>query len=218
MKNVLVILKDKIKEDFLTDYLTKCNYKVINSKDIKIFNKIIQQRILDAAIVEKDVLNFNGRQIGSILKTEFNIPIVFVGNDDVDRIMAEELNIEKYYHNEVDVYKIQNVLNNIILDKKKYFIDDDEFILDKQEGTLCRKNDNSSVYLTPNEISIIECLYNNIDKIAKKEDILNILYDENCLVDNNTLAVNINRIRSKLKKVGINIINKRGIGYYIEID
>ena len=73
------------------------------------------------------------------------------------------------------------------------------------------------VELTRNEFRIIQLLFENIGKTVSRESIMKRLWDNDCFIDDNTLTVNMNRLRRKLEEASITdlIRTKKGMGYLI---
>lgn len=78
----------------------------------------------------------------------------------------------------------------------------------------------NSVDLTKNELRIMHCLFQNKNAIVSREKLMKHMWDCDAFVDDNTLTVNINRLRKKLEYIGLTefIETKRGLGYIIYED
>lgn len=76
----------------------------------------------------------------------------------------------------------------------------------------------NEIELSKNECRILNYMFRNSGKIVSRDDIMNYLWDDCEFVDDNTLTVNITRVRHKLAELGYGdvISTKRGQGYYIE--
>lgn len=74
-----------------------------------------------------------------------------------------------------------------------------------------------AVELTKNELKIMHDLFQNKGNIVSRADLIEYLWDNQVFIDDNTLSVNITRIRGKLEQIGVQdfIRTKRGLGYYI---
>ena len=72
--------------------------------------------------------------------------------------------------------------------------------------------------LTKNEFKILQMLLENTGKIVSRESIMTRLWDSNEFIDDNTLTVNVARLRKKMEQIGLGgkIITKKGIGYMVE--
>ena len=97
-------------------------------------------------------------------------------------------------------------------------------ILDLARGEIARKRAESEagqkaecVELTKNELKILHYLFLHPGQIVSRIDLIEYLWDQQVFIDDNTLSVNITRIRGKLKEIGVHdlIGTKRGMGYYI---
>jgi len=73
------------------------------------------------------------------------------------------------------------------------------------------------ILLSKNEFRILEVLLKNIGKVVSREELMNKLWQSDVYIDDNTLTVNVSRLKAILKEIGIEnfIETKRGAGYYI---
>ncbi|MFI3330134.1 MAG: response regulator transcription factor, partial [bacterium] len=145
-----------------------------------------------------------------------NVPIIFLTARDTieDEILAFGVGgddfIKKPYDPNILLLRIEKLLkltsNNNILTYENLILDTTNMII---------KNNDKSIDLTKNEIKILSYLFNN--KVAKKEDLINFLWKNNIYIDENTLYVNISRLRDKLKEIDqIDFIKTvRNVGYKI---
>ena len=71
------------------------------------------------------------------------------------------------------------------------------------------------IQLTKNEFRILQLLFQNKGKIVSRDEIIEHLWDDECFVDDNTLAVNMTRLRKKLSENGLEelIVTHKGLGY-----
>ncbi len=71
--------------------------------------------------------------------------------------------------------------------------------------------------LSKNEFRILQALFEHAGEAISRESIMKKLWDDECFVDDNTLTVNINRLRKKLEAEGIGnlIVTKKGVGYQL---
>ena len=92
---------------------------------------------------------------------------------------------------------------------------DTVFTIDYSKGKITCNND--SIELSKNELQIMKILINNHGEITSREDIIDFLWDNKAFVDDNTLTVNMTRIKAKLDAIGIKnaIVTKRGMGYQL---
>ena len=95
-------------------------------------------------------------------------------------------------------------------------IDAKDFILNTAKSTI-EKND-ISIELTKNEYKILKYFVENRDKIVSREEIMECLWEDESFIDDNTLTVNITRLRNKLEEIHLKELleTKRGQGYILK--
>ena len=96
-------------------------------------------------------------------------------------------------------------------------IDAKDFILNISKNTI-EKGD-KAIELTKNEYKILRYLVQNRDKIVLREDIMDCLWETESFIDDNTLSVNITRLRNKLEELGLKELleTRRGQGYILKL-
>ena len=125
--------------------------------------------------------------------------------------------ITKPYNTQILLARIASILkraNKNELEKSK--IDCIEFILNISESKI--EKGNIEIELTKNESKILQCLVKNRNKIVSREELMDYLWNTDEFVDDNTLTVNITRVRNKLEEIGLKEIieTKRGQGYILK--
>ncbi|MGL4654803.1 MAG: winged helix-turn-helix domain-containing protein, partial [Sarcina sp.] len=87
--------------------------------------------------------------------------------------------------------------------------------LNLESGDILNKAGGQKIEISKNEMKILAYLIKNKNKIVSREDLMNYLWSTDFFVDDNTLSVNITRLRKKLEQVGISgaIETRRGLGY-----
>lgn len=152
-----------------------------------------------------------------------NVPILFLSSasDNMNMVMAMNMGgddfVAKPFDIDVLIAKIQALL------RRTYDFAGNMAILEHREAFLNRENATmtyrgTSIELTKNEHRILILLMENKGKIVSRERLMDALWESDSYVDDNTLTVNINRLRKKLEANGLTdfIQTKFGVGYYIE--
>ena len=93
----------------------------------------------------------------------------------------------------------------------------------EHKGVMLNLNDATMTYkkeklsLTKNDYKILQILLENAGRIVAREEIMTRLWESDEFIDDNTLTVNVTRLRKKLEEIGLEdyILTKKGIGYYI---
>ncbi|WP_411682086.1 response regulator transcription factor [Clostridium thailandense] len=221
MEKIFIIEDDsRIREELCT-FLNKYGY---NSSFSINFKNIVEEAIKEnPAIILLDINlpYFDGYYVCKEIRKVSEVPIIVVTSrdDDLDELMSINLGaddfITKPYNLQILLARISAVLKrtygNVQSDHLKY-----KNITFNMAAGLVEFN-NNKVELTKNESKILHILINNSGKIVSRDEIMKCLWQEAEFVDDNTLTVNVNRLRKKLEDLGaINYIQtKRGQGYIL---
>ncbi|HHX68368.1 MAG TPA: response regulator transcription factor, partial [Gallicola sp.] len=149
-----------------------------------------------------------------------SVPIMFISSksDKLDMIMAMNLGGDDYITKPFDMDLLITKIRALL--RRTYSFNDELEIFQFNDVTLdINKREilfnNSSINLTQTEFVILKVLFEKANSYVSKDEIITRLWSEDAFVDDNVIAVNINRIRNKFKKSGIRDIikTKKGIGY-----
>lgn len=222
MYKILIIEDDEIIAENISEYLSRWNFNTMIVKD---FRKVIEEFISfspDLVLMDINLPHFDGyyfcRELRSISKT----PIVFLSSvtDEMNIIMAMTIGADDFIEKPVKLAvlkaKIEALLRRIYnFNIGGTLLSYKGIIFDISKDSI--KYENNIIDLTKNESKILNILFENREKIVSREEIMTYLWENDNFVDENTLSVNINRLRSKLKAIGVNnfIITKKGKGYII---
>lgn len=219
MKKILIV-EDEVKLRLeLKTFLNNNGYEVSIIDNFDNTVKSILTTECDLVILDINLPNLNGEYVLKEVRKGSNIPIIIVTsrNTEIDELLSINYGaddfITKPYNKEILLARINRILNRNTLDESK--IKYKNIILDISKSIIIK--DNVNIDLTKNELKIFYYLLKNIGKIISRDELMDYLWDNNEFVDDNTLTVNINRLRSKLEDIGLNdtIITKRGQGYII---
>lgn len=166
---------------------------------------------------------FNGYHWCSEIRKISKVPIIIISSasDNMNIVMAMNMGaddfIPKPFDQSVLMAKVQAML------RRTYDFSLSVPILEHRDAFL-NTGDNSLSYksekidLTKNEYRILLCLMENKNKVVSREKLMERLWETDSFVDENTLTVNVNRLRKKLDAAGLEnfIITKFGVGYIIE--
>ena len=168
---------------------------------------------------------FNGYHWCSQIRKVSKVPVIFISSasDNMNIVMAVNMGgddfIAKPFDQSVLMSKIQAMLRRTYdFAPSLTVLEHRGVLLDTGDGSLVYNNER--LELTRNEFKIITVLMKNKGKIVSREKLMEQLWESDSFVDENTLSVNVNRLRKKLDHVGIDnfISTKFGAGYIIEND
>ncbi len=166
---------------------------------------------------------YNGYHWCSEIRKISNVPVIFISSaaDNMNIVMAVNMGaddfIAKPFDGNVLMAKVQALL------RRSYDFAASAPVL-SHKGAFLNTGDNTLVYndnkieLSKNEYRILLCLMENKGKVVSREKLMERLWETDSFVDENTLTVNINRLRKKLDFSGLPnfIATKFGVGYIIE--
>ncbi len=122
--------------------------------------------------------------------------------------------VTKPYNTQILLARIEAILKRV---NKSLIAQDileyNEMKVNLSNGTITYNN--KTIEITKNELKIISYLIKNKGKIVSREHLMNYLWDCEMFIDDNTLSVNVTRIRKKLEEIGLKSIieTRRGLGY-----
>ena len=166
---------------------------------------------------------FNGYHWCNEIRKVSKVPIIFISSasDNMNIVMAMNMGgddfIAKPFDQSVLIAKVQALL------RRSYDFGTAAPVLEHRGATLNTGDntllyDNSKIELTKNEYRILLALMESKGKVVSREKLMERLWESDSFVDENTLTVNINRLRKKLDGAGLSnfIVTKFGVGYLIE--
>ncbi|MEG1718944.1 MAG: response regulator transcription factor [Clostridia bacterium] len=166
---------------------------------------------------------FNGYHWCSEIRKISKVPIIFISSlaDDMNIVMAMNMGgddyIAKPFDQSVIMAKIQAMLRRTYdFTPETSFLQHREAFLNTNNNTLTYNE--KTISLTKNEYRILYTLMQHKGKVVSREKLMEHLWQTDLFIDENTLTVNINRLRKKLEAINLCdfITTKFGIGYIIE--
>lgn len=220
---ILIVEDDETIVGGLKNHLGKWNYQAECMTDFKdVMGKFVD---FEPQLVLLDIVLpfFNGFHWCQEIRKISKVPIIFLSsaNDNMNIVMAMNMGgdefIEKPFDLNVVTAKVQAVLRRTYEFRGRADIMEwNGAILNLADATVLYQDQKQE--LTKNEFKILQMLLENTGKIVSRESIMTRLWDSNEFIDDNTLTVNVARLRKKMEQIGLGgkIITKKGIGYMVE--
>lgn len=165
---------------------------------------------------------FNGFYWCTQIRQISKVPIIFISSasDNMNIVMAINMGgddfISKPFDLNVLTAKVQAILRRTYdFAAETTLIEHKGAILNLADATLNYKDE--KIELTKNEFKILQILMENREKTVSRDTLMNRLWETDSYVDENTLTVNVTRLRKKLESIGLEnfILTKKGLGYLV---
>ncbi|WP_252231215.1 response regulator transcription factor [Clostridium sp. ZBS15] len=220
MYKIMIVEDDVTIRDELKNLLNRYGYEVGITDDFSNVVNHIEQNNYDLILLDVNLPLFDGYHICREIRKNLDIPIIIVTsrNSEIDELMSMNLGaddfITKPYNTQILLARISSIL------KRTYKKNDSSEILKYKDLTLDLSNgsisyNNEYCELTKNELKILAYLIKNQKSIVSRDILMEALWNSDIFVDDNTLSVNVTRLRKKLEDIGIKnaIETRRGLGY-----
>lgn len=223
MYKILIIEDDLTIAKAISSHLERWDYKVKYLTDFK--NVLEQVVAYDPHLILLDIglPFFNGHYWCSQIRQISKVPIVYLSSmsDNMNIVTAMNMGgddfITKPFDLTVLTAKVQAVLRrSYAFSGQVQVMEHRGAILNLGDATL--KYQEEKLDLTKNEFRILKLLLENSGKVVSREEIMTSLWESDSFIDDNTLTVNVTRLRKRLDEIGLKdfILTKKGLGYLIE--
>lgn len=221
MKKILIIEDDEAIRYELKTFLNRYNYNALIIDDFANVVKKIEEENADLILLDINLPIYDGFYICREIRKSSNTPIIVVTSrdSDIDELMSMNLGaddfITKPYNTQILLARINAILKRVYSKVDLETIRYKDLILNLSSGTISYEE--NILDLTKNEIKILSYMMKNKGKIISRENLMNYLWNSDFFVDDNTLSVNITRLRKKIESIGLKnpIETRRGLGYII---
>ncbi|WP_303972959.1 response regulator transcription factor [Faecalicoccus pleomorphus] len=222
MYTILLVEDDNVIATKTAQFLKSWNYEVVLVKDFHDVMDTFFQCNPDLVLMDVTLPVLNGYHWTTQIRRVSKVPILFVSSagDNMNIVMALSQGADDYITKPFELQilqaKIQALLRRTydfsgklnVLEHKglRFVIEENKTLYQNQE-----------IELSKNEAKILHILLEKKDTIVSREEMMNYLWKTDFYVDENTLSVNVNRLRKKLESIGCTnyIETKKGLGYKI---
>lgn len=224
MFKIMIVEDDEKIRKIVADTLTKWKYDVVGIMEFDHILDDFEKSQPDLVLLDINLPTFDGFYWCQQIRAISSVPILFLSsrNQNMDIIMAINMGgddfIQKPFDLDVLVAKISALL------RRNYTYQNGHNLkLTHRDLSLYVTNstiqfEEQSIELSRNEFIILQLMMRRIGKIVSREDLMQALWNDEQFVDDNTLTVNVNRLRRKITGIGLEdfIVTRKGMGYLIE--
>lgn len=221
MYKILIIEDEKLIQEELETLLANAGFLAVSVTDFTDTLMQIKAQSPDLILLDINLPGQSGYSLCASVRRFSDVPILFITgrNTSMDELQALTLGGDDYimkpYNIPVLLARINNLLKRNQPAKPPEYLECRGILLNPVAGTLTYSG--QELEITKTELKILHYLFSHSGEIVSRLDLVTYLWDNEIHIDDNTLSVNIMRIREKLRTLGIDdlIQTKRGMGYKI---
>ncbi|SDY52816.1 DNA-binding response regulator, OmpR family, contains REC and winged-helix (wHTH) domain [Proteiniborus ethanoligenes] len=223
MYKIMVIEDDKKLQELIKNHLEKYGYETCIVEDFSQIKKEFINHSPHLVLMDINLPYYDGFYWCRDIRTVSKVPIIFISarGSDMDQVMAIENGgddyITKPFSYDLLIVKIKGVIRRVYGE----YSENNHNEVYEVDGLYMHVHQNIIEYsgrkteLSSKEFLLLYSLLKSVNQIVSREELLEILWNDIDFVDDNTLSVNITRLRKRLEEIGIDdaIETKRGQGY-----
>jgi Transcriptional regulatory protein, C terminal./Response regulator receiver domain. len=223
MYKIFIVEDDLVIAKTMKNHLESWGHEVVYVTD---FEGVVEQFVrFDPHLVLLDIKlpYINGFSLCSEIRKISKVPIIFISSasDKMNIVMAVNMGGDDFIAKPFDLMvltsKVQALLRRTYdFTGQSHLLEHKGVILNLSDATLIYKG--NKLDLTKNDMKILHILFENKGKAVSRDALMMRLWETDSFIDDNTLTVNINRLRKKLEGIGLTdlIKTKKGIGYLVD--
>lgn len=223
MYKILIVEDDLTIANSVSSHLDKWGYQTKCVEDFRNVTNCFDTFSPDLVLMDINLPYFNGfHWCGEIRKTS-TTPIIFLSSisDNMNIIMAINMGGDEYIEKPFDIHVLTAKIQALL--RRTYALPQQTNVLTCRDLTLHLNNTSlickgQEISLTKNEFVILKLLLEKTGTVVSRDELMETLWGNEEFVDDNTLTVNVTRLRKKLENAGCTdyIKTKKGIGYLLE--
>ena len=216
----ILIVEDTVKiRNELKELLIRYGYEVEAPSDFNNIVEHVNKEKPHLILLDINLPVYDGYYICREIRKTCDVPIIIVTSRDseMDELMSMNLGaddfVTKPYNIQILLARIASIIKRTYKNNISDVLIYKELTLNLSRGTISVNN--SEFEITKNEHKILNCLMKNKGNIVTRDELMEYLWTSELFIDDNTLTVNVNRLRKTLQNTGMKdvIETRRGIGY-----
>lgn len=222
MQKILIVEDDMVIANVLKQHLQKWNYEVKTVSDFKNVMECFLEFDPHMVLMDISLPFFNGYHWCTEIRKRSQIPVIFLSaaSDNMNIVMAISMGGDDFIAKPFDLTVVTAKIQAWM--RRTYTFQNQIHVLERHGvvlniGSAELSYQNKKIELTKNDFKIMQILMEYAPNVVPREEIMKRLWESDEFIDDNTLTVNITRLRKKLEENGIDdfIRTRKGIGYYI---
>ena len=218
---IFLVEDDKVIAEEIERHLNFWNYEIKIAEDFQNIFDDFKSFHPDLVLMDATLPFYNGYHWCKIIRKNSKVPILFISaaDENLNLIMAMDLGADDYLTKPFELELLQIKIRALLRRAYEYIetrnISYKNISLDCDKMIISREN--KEIELTKNEFKILEILLEKPGKVVNRDEIIDKIWQSDSYIDDNTLTVNVMRLRKKLEDINIFelIKTKKGVGYYV---
>ena len=218
---IFLVEDDKVIAEEIKRHLNFWNYEIKIAEDFQNIFDDFKNFHPDLVLMDVSLPFYNGYHWCKIIRKNSKVPILFISaaDENLNLIMAMDLGADDYLTKPFELELLQIKIRALLrrayeyIETRNIFYKDIRLDCDK----MIISRENKERELTKNEFKILEILLGKPGKVVNRDEIIDKIWQTDSYIDDNTLTVNVMRLRKKLEDINIFelIKTKKGVGYYV---
>ncbi|MFR6448519.1 MAG: response regulator transcription factor [Peptoniphilus grossensis] len=218
---IFLVEDDKVIAEEIKRHLNFWNYEIKIAEDFQNIFDDFKNFHPDLVLMDVSLPFYNGYHWCKIIRKNSKGPVLFISaaDENLNLIMAMDLGADDYLTKPFELELLQIKIRALL--RRAYEYVETRNIFYKDISLDCDKmiisRENKEIELTKNEFKILEILLEKPGKVVNRDEIIDKIWQTDSYIDDNTLTVNVMRLRKKLEDINIFelIKTKKGVGYYV---
>ncbi|MCY6371711.1 response regulator transcription factor [Clostridium ganghwense] len=226
---IMIVEDDKNIAKLLSEYIERYEYQTLIVEEFDRVLEVFIEEKPDLVLLDVNLPKYDGYFWCAKIRQKSICPIIFISarDSEMNQVMAIESGADDYitkpFYYEVVLAKIKGQLRRVYGEYASKGIDTERVV--QIEGLVMYPErselhfQDKEIGLSKREVELLEVIIKKYPKVATREVLLEKLWDDESFVEENTLNVNITRVRKKLNELGIEsaVETVRGSGYRLNI-
>ena len=222
MYRILIVEDDRTIAQLLAEYLQRWGFDAEYAEDFSDVTGTFLTFQPHLVLLDISLPFYDGYYWCAEIRKRSKVPVLFLSSrtENMDIVMAMNMGGDDFIAKPFDLNVLTAKLQAIL--RRTYDFGSTEQVLECR-GAVLNTSDASLTYqgekleLTKNEYRILQTLYENLGKVVSRDTLMQRLWETDCFVDENTLTVNVTRLRRKLDGIGLQnfIVTRKGMGYLL---
>ncbi len=220
---IFLVEDDKVIAEEIKRHLKFWNYEIKIAEDFQNIFDDFKNFHPDLVLMDVSLPFYNGYHWCKIIRENSKVPILFISaaDENLNLIMAMDLGADDYLTKPFELELLQIKIRALLRRAYEYVETKNIFYKDIRLNcdSMIISRENKEIELTKNEFKILEILLEKPGKVVNRDEIIDKIWQTDSYIDDNTLTVNVMRLRKKLEDINIFelIKTKKGVGYYVPL-